>query len=191
MPGSGTYEDPYTFAGLVPYNAVARLMPYDSKEHKFFHVRVKKMVRWFVNHAAENKKFQKLLRKKKEEGWINPEVRCIDRAFERVKEIERVMWENPDASIIDKKYAGPYANGNERFWNNAMSLLSFGLDEDSYYLLRFLKFIDALVTDEEFMKLLNMHRKAIYWDTSPNAIANAKRAEAERAILAEIMRRQP
>lgn len=154
---------------VYPQGMLAKLLPDLSPLHRWMHGQMKNWVRELVNKIGESSEMQRIYEIKTDEGWINYEVKLLHDWLGELIEKERIVW-------------GPKSNGqNERFWTNFRIVLCCSLDEDSYYLVRYLNIMEIAHRDYEKLHIEDYHKNRAYWDWEE--LKEQLKIQAENALL--------
>lgn len=177
-PGKQQAEKSLDSLPVVPITYIQKLLPDLSPLHRWMHGQMKNWVRNFVNKIGESKEMRQILERKLKDGWINPEIEMLWKWLGELAAQEEPLWK----ALNDQTVDGKQINRNQRFWENFRTVLCCSLDEDSYYVLRYLYLLELIQRDNaELNSQLNVHKRKIYWkwDVVKAVILN----EAEKELL--------
>jgi hypothetical protein len=128
---------------------------------ELLHGTSKKMMRSSVGLLS--KTFDPIIKRKMDQGWINPEIEILWDNIGEIIEKEEKAWTRDEQRHRDKHGEKEYVNRDREFWHNLRKILCCLLDEDTYYLLRFFYLIEIFNRDYDKYRI-EMHRERAYWN---------------------------
>ena len=120
--------------------------------------------------------FKPMMRKKRKQGYVNPEAAALVFCFDKMMEMDNIVWEENEKRLGKK-------DANRLMWENLRDSLAAFVDEDAHYMIRLLRFVDVLNT---YYGMFNIpiHKGKAYWDWEnlrrELIIKDQQRLEADR-----------